>query len=131
MNWVLICSSGLFLSNVVANLYLKNYLYALLFYFLTITSFFQHGLDTNFTKRIDQLAIVLVVSYGGYKFFSKSGNSFLRFMVYLFFLSTLIFYCYGKTVNKFCFEPNKEEANTWHGLLHVFSSMGHHLIAFC
>lgn len=130
MNLFLICSSGIFLSNVVANLYLKNYLYAFLFYLLTLTSFFQHGLNTTFTKRIDQFAILSVVSYGGYRFFTKSGNKFLRFTVYLFFLLTVLFYCYGKMVNQYCFHPNQREADLWHGLLHVLSSIGHHLIAF-
>lgn len=123
----LVLSSCFFLSNVIGNLYLKNYLYAFLFYFLTLTSIYHHRLQTPFTKQIDRLAIALVVLYGGYRFLMNKNRNFL---VVAFFLSTIVLYNYGKVTNQFCFHPNTNISNNWHACMHLFSSVGHHLIAF-
>ena len=128
MNPVLILSCLSFLTNVAAALHEGEYLYASLFYVLTITSIWHHGLYTIYTRVFDYTAIFCVVSYGGYFFFKKPKSVTSISVVVSLFLSTIVLYNVGKLTNQFCFHPDLQTANMWHALLHTLSSLGHHII---
>lgn len=128
MNPVLIVSSLGFLTNCASALLKNEYLYAFLFYILTITSIWHHGLYTLYTKTFDYTAIFFVVTYGAYFFFKKPKSVVSIIIVVSLFLSKGILYFIGKVTNQMCFHPNLLQANVWHALLHILSSLGHHII---
>lgn len=128
MNPVLILSSLSFLSNVAAALHKEEYKYAACFYFLTVTSILQHGLQGYYTKVLDDLAIVGVVSYGSYFFYKKQKSYMTITVVSTLFLSTVVLYNIGKITDGFCFHPDLKISNFWHVLMHLFASLGHHII---
>jgi hypothetical protein len=102
-----------------------------LFFVLTLTSQWQHGLSTPFTKVIDQAAIAFVVFFGGIKFFKSYEKYYIlkKLVIFICFFSCIFLYNYGKASNQFCFDPDMNRANKWHAAMHLCSSLGHHLIA--
>ena len=65
-------SAFLFLTNVLTCIYFREYVYALLFFILFGTSILVHSyLDNWYMNIIDKLAILMVVSYGGYKIYKN------------------------------------------------------------
>lgn len=131
MNSVCIFSSFIFLTNVILNYHYKEYLYASLFLGLFITSIIVHSNNTFYTNLFDKIFIISIVIYGGYVYFKKihkGHDSWFAIFPYIFFLSTIYLYTYGYFIDDFCFHKKEEIANIYHALLHVCSSIGHHLI---
>ena len=128
-------SSFIFLINVFVAYYYEYYLYARLFFLLTITSILCHSTLSNYTNINDKIVISLIVLYGGYLFFHKflthetsSKYWLISFSIVSTFLATVYLYVYGYVINNFCFYEDKVTANLYHSLLHIVSSVGHILV---
>ena len=115
-------SAFFFLTNVLTCIYFREYVYALLFFILFGTSILVHSyLDNWYMNIIDKLAILLVVSYGGYKMYTNCDPTTIHL------LTLCINICFIATIYIFL---SKHYTIHLHILLHLFSSIGHHLILF-
>jgi hypothetical protein len=131
-----IYSSFVFLTNVIAGLYFKQYLYAFLFLFLTYTSIAHHSSKTQLTNILDKIALYSIIFYGGYKFYksiiSTNINSLKIIIKYLFiiitFLLVVYLYLYGYLTTNYVFHPEYTMSQLYHVLMHLISSLGHHII---
>lgn len=122
-------TSLIFITNVVVNFMKEYYIYSLLFLFLLITSIYHHTVNTDLSRTIDKIFVYLVIFYGGYIFFSKDIiNIKIKILVIILFLSTAFLYHYGYIYNKYCFDPDSDVSKNYHGLMHIISSIGHHMI---
>lgn len=126
----LIFSSLFFMTNALVAFLNKYYLYAFFFLLITITSLIVHNNDTIHTNLIDKIAILLVVIYGAYLLFQKmcAKHAFTCFMIILTFILTVYLYIYGFMNKTYCFSEDNGIAQTYHSILHLISSLGHHLI---
>ena len=125
-------SSTLFLTNVTINYYLKYYIYSFLFLLLTLSSLIHHSNNTQSTYLCDQISIILVVFYGLFICYNKIyKKKYLNlFLILILFLSTIFFYHHGYNIEYYCFSKDKNISNFYHVLMHLISSIGHHLIVF-
>jgi len=125
---VLMCSSLLFMTNVVSTLYKQKYIYSLLFTGLTGTSLMFHYNTNLYTNLLDKMFILMVVGYGGYRLYDKTTpeNNLHVMCITFSFVSTLVLFYYGYCTNQFCYHP--EYGDYYHCLLHAISSAGHHWI---
>ena len=115
-------SAFFFLTNVLSCMYIQEYLYAVLFFILFGTSILVHSyLDNWYMNIIDKLAILLVVLYGGYKMYTKYDSNTISL------LTLLINICFIATI--YIFLSNQYTIKI-HIFIHLFSSIGHHLILF-
>ena len=133
-------SSFLFLTNVIAALYFKHYIYAFVFLMLTMSSIIHHSSRTKLTNIIDKIALYSVIFYGGYIFFSNiKGNlkSNIEFniktiikyiLIVATFLSVVYLYTYGYLIDDYVFHPECKISQQYHCLMHLISSIGHHII---
>ena len=60
---------------------------------------------------------------------SRFSFMFVKIVIITTFLFVIYLYCYGWYVQDYCFYKEKDIANEYHMLLHLVSSLGHHLIA--
>lgn len=132
---ILIFSSMIFITNSLAALYKKYYIYSLFFFLLTLTSLAHHSHYTFYTNIIDKIAVSLVVFYGGYMLHNKycredCFSKLLTGVVIMFFLSTLYLYMYGYCIDNYCFHPEISSRKNYHALMHILGSIGHHFIIF-
>jgi aminopeptidase-like protein len=133
---ILIFSSLLFITNVLSAFYKKYYIYCFLFLGLTITSIMYHYNKNSYSSVIDKVFVLAVVLYGGYMLYVKTAyhththTHIMSGVILLTFFSCLILFCYGYLVNDYCYHPDKNVGNMFHGILHIISSLGHHLIIF-
>jgi hypothetical protein len=126
-----IFSSLLFSTNVIGNFYLENYIYAIFFLLLFISSCIHHFSNTDETFIFDQIALYAVILYGGYYFINKKDyNLIVYLIIILMFISCGILYFGGKTYEHFCFHPDKDCSDKYHVLMHICASLGHHFIVF-
>ena len=132
-----IYSSFVFLTNVVAGIYFKQYLYAFLFLFLTYTSIIHHSSKTPLTNILDKIALYSIIFYGGYKFYEHYTNitpqfDLITIIKYIFiittFLSVVYLYSYGYLKSDYVFHPEYKMSQLYHVLMHLISSFGHHII---
>lgn len=124
----LVATSLFFLTNAIVN-YVKNYyIYSFLFLCLTITSVYYHSVNTEFSYIIDKIFVYLVVIYGGYIFLQNKKNIEVEIAVILLFSLTVYLYYYGSLCNTYCFDPDINISRNYHSLIHLFSSIGHHII---
>ena len=136
-------SSLIFLTNVFLALYYDHYLYAFLFLLLTITSVIHHKQSAEFEKYkkyiniIDKIAVYCVIFYGGYIFYNKLKNTYINYdypiniksiIIIVTFLAVVFLYGYGYLKNDYSFHPSPDVSQMYHGLLHLISSFGHHVI---
>jgi len=122
-------SSSVFLSNAAAATFYKDFVYAALFFALTITSIMFHMHDKNrVLYAIDQVVVVSLVIYGGYRLYTKGRITPLFWVAVATFLATVVFFVYGKHASQFCYHP--QHGNEFHSVLHLISSVGHHAILF-
>lgn len=130
-------SSFIFIINVLVALFYEHYLYASLFGALLITSLFYHCHYTPLTNAIDKIAIVSVVFYGGWFFFTKllysesllsTKQLFISFIIVLSFLCSGILYYYGYRNTCFCFCDDPIQANLFHSLMHCVVCLSHYCI---
>jgi cation transport ATPase len=134
-----ILSSFIFLTNVLAGFYFKKYLYAFLFLLLTLTSIIHHSSKTKLTNLLDKCVLYSVIFYGGYKFFTdlrstiKTPQFDLKSIIkYIFivitFLSVVYLYSYGYLTSNYVFHSEYKMSQLYHVLMHIISSLGHHII---
>ena len=136
-------SSLIFLTNVFLALYYDHYLYAFLFLLLTISSVIHHKQSAEFEEYkkciniIDKIAVYCVIFYGGYIFYNKLKNTYIDYaypiniksiIIIVTFLAVVFLYGYGYLKNDYSFHPSPDVSQMYHGLLHLISSFGHHVI---
>ena len=141
---MLFYSSLLFSTNTISTFYKRYYIYSFFFVALTMTSLLVHTHNNNNNNQyitydqaliIDKAAIAAVIAIGGYTFYKKCCNIsrfsfiFVKIIIITTFLFVIYLYCYGWCVQDYCFYKEKDIANEYHMLLHLVSSLGHHLIA--
>ena len=129
---ILILSSFIFITNVLATYYKKYYIYSFLFACLTITSIIFHSNNNIYTNIIDKIFILAIVLYGGNMLYKKttSDNHFNVFIIIFTFLCCVFFFFYGYCVKDYCYNPDICVGNNYHCMLHIIGSLGHHLITF-
>ena len=147
---ILFYSSMLFITNALFALYKQYYLYSFLFCLLTTSSLMYHWPSDNvIIGHFDKICIVSIVSYGGYMFYNKTkseqdvtdesekktnglNNKRILCMgtVVGFFCMVLYFFIYGYFIEDYCFHKQKRIGDIYHALIHLSSSIGHHLIMF-
>ena len=134
-----ILSSFIFLTNVLAGLYFKQYLYAFLFLLLTLTSIIHHSSKTKLTNLLDKIALYCIIFYGGYKFYEHYTNTTKTsqfdiktitkyILIVTTFLSVVYLYSYGYLTNNYVFHSEYKTSQLYHCLMHIISSLGHHII---
>ena len=127
---LLLCSSVIFITNVLSTYYYGDYVYCVLFCGLTGSSLMFHYNSNIYTYIIDKICILGVVSYGGYVLYNNSTPEkiiHVSFAVFLFTV-TIFLYCYGYWVKDYCYHPDKCIGDKYHCMLHIISSFGHHLV---
>lgn len=129
---ILIFTSLVFITNIIAALYREHYLYAFFFFCLTTTSLIVHNYNNAYTNLIDKISIFFIVIYGAYMLYCKScGDNYVTVsIIVISFLLCVLLYVYGSLKSKYCFDPQIEIGNRYHALLHFIGSLGHHLIIF-
>jgi len=133
VNTICIYSSHVFLVNVLIALLFHDFIYAVLFMTLFITSLFVHSDPSNIYKNLlDKLSIGCVVLYGAYRLYHSvqrsSGDADYIAMIITTFILTLYLYIYGYIVRDFCFHPDKTIRNVYHAFMHCVGSIGHIMI---
>ena len=122
-------SSFIFLTNAVTAFRYGNYTYSLLFVLLFITSIVYRIYDKHvYTFILDRFLIVCVIGYGGYVFCSKNISRIFSCLIIGSFLTIMYLFYYGYTMSIYCYDPNENVSNGYHSLLHLISSIVHHLI---
>jgi len=131
-NQLLMCSSLVFITNVVSTFSQKMYTYSLLFFGLTMTSVAVHYHTTIYTSIIDKVFVYAIVFYGGHVLYVKTTPDTQPKVlgIVITFLLCIILFFYGYLANEYCYHPEKQVSNRYHGLLHVVASLGHHCIVF-
>jgi len=137
---LLFYSSLVFTTNIVSSFYKEYYTYGFLFILLTITSLIFHSCSTLSTNVVDKVSIFCIISYGTYMLYYKitiESNDLVIFNVILYVIPIVIsfllcgfLFTYGYYKNQYCFHSKKCIGDKYHALLHVISSIGHHLIIF-
>jgi hypothetical protein len=137
---LLFYSSLVFTTNIVSSFYKEYYTYGFLFILLTITSLIFHSRSTLLTNIVDKVSIFCIISYGIYMLYYKitiESNDIVIFNVIfnvipivISFLLCGFLFTYGYYTNQYCFHSKKCIGDKYHALLHVVSSIGHHLIIF-
>ena len=96
---LLIFTSLVFTTNVIAAIYKEDYTYALLFTLLIITSLIVHssiGKESDYLNVMDKVAIFLIVMYGAYVLWNKNDkeNIFMTSIIVSTFLFCIwVYYC--------------------------------------
>jgi hypothetical protein len=121
-------SSLIFLTNVASTLYKNYYIYSFSFLGLTITSLIFHSNNTIYTNLIDKLFIGAVVAGGSVMLYHKTYNPIHVVFIVITFLSCIFLFFYGYCVNNYCYHPDKHVGDTYHCILHIITSIGHHMI---
>jgi len=127
---IVLLSSLVFLTNALAAIYKKYYIYGGGFMLLTISSLLYHSYGNVYTNVLDKLCILGIVLYGAYLLYIKSTpeNNLHTMGIVTSFITVLFLFFYGYGVDNYCFHP--DHGNHYHGLLHLLSSLGHHWIIF-
>lgn len=127
-------SSFVFLVNSIVAFYFEYMFYSFIFFVLVITSLIVHSTHYIYAIIIDKMAILLIVFYGGYLFYTKCLRPIdIKQIIYIIsivstFLITIYLYYFGYSKNQYCFCEDKRIANLYHSFLHFVSSLGHILI---
>jgi hypothetical protein len=127
-------SSFIFLVNSIVAFFFGYMFYSIIFFILVITSLIVHSTGNIYARIIDKIAILLIVLYGGYLFYTKCLRPIdIKQIVYIIsivstFLITVYLYYFGYLQCQYCFCEDKQIANQYHSFLHFVSSIGHVLI---
>jgi hypothetical protein len=123
-------SSYLFLTNTLLTYYCNYYTYSVLFTFLFITSILYHTYYSDIFFYVDKLAIMLVILYGGHLLYMKyKYMSFVRIIsIFTTFVTVGFIFYYGYFTKQYCYDPVPITGLYYHSILHLVSSIGHHLI---
>jgi hypothetical protein len=76
------------------------------------------------------MAIVSVVLFGGYLYFTKVKDVVIASFIVATFLATILLYYYGYAYKQFCFSADAHEADMFHAFMHMVVSVGHLMIVF-
>jgi hypothetical protein len=129
-------SSFIFLVNSIVAFSFGYMFYSIIFFILLITSLIMHSTGNIYAIIIDKVAILMVVLYGGYLFYTKCLRPIdYKQIIYMIsivstFLITIYLYLFGYINRQYCFCSDINLANKYHSLLHMISSIGHNLIIF-
>ena len=123
-------SSVAFLTNSVTALYKNEFIYSLLFVLLFISSIWFRLTDSIEIYIFDQICIYSVVLYGAYVYSIKQTqlHPLLHILICSTFVATILLFHYGFYTSSFCYDLDKETSHLYHSLLHIVSSIGHHLL---
>jgi hypothetical protein len=127
-------SSCIFLVNSIVAFSFGYMFYSIIFFILLTTSLIVHSTYNAYAMIIDKIAILIVVLYGGYLFYTKCLRPIdTKQIVYMIcivttFLTTVYLYYFGYLQCQYCFCEDKRIANLYHSFLHFVSSVGHVLI---
>ena len=129
---ILFYSSFIFITNVVTAYSKQYYEYSFLFIFLFITSILFHSNKNIYTNIFDKIAISLIVFYGTYQLYFKTNHENYLFLIIIvsLFLLCIYLYTYGYYQRCYCYHEEICIGNLYHCILHLISSLGHHLIIF-
>ena len=117
-------SSFIFLVNSIVSFYFGYMFYSIIFFILVITSLIVHSTHNIYAMIIDKIAILLIVFYGGYLFYTKCLRPIdIKQVVYIIlivstFMITIYLYYFGYLNTKYCFCEDKQIANIYHSLMH-------------
>jgi hypothetical protein len=112
--------------------------YSTWFFLLTVTTILFHGMfpDSYIMNFFDKIPIAGIIITGKILFYEKIMKCtshmyilYVLFVISCYFVVIFIFY-YGYLSHRFCFDKNEKIANTYHSLVHLISSVGHHFIIF-
>jgi len=127
-------SSFIFIANILVSYFYKYYLYSFFFLLLFITSITVHSYNTIETNIVDKISISLIFFWGGYIYFQKCcftlnfKQYIMAVIIFFTFFTTIYLYIYGWFTDQYCFNKEKEIANSYHSLMHFISSFGHIMI---
>jgi hypothetical protein len=122
-------SCFIFLTNALTAFRYGDYTYSSLFVLLFITSIVYRISHKHFyTFILDRFLIICVIGYGGYVFYSKNISRIFSSLIIGSFLTIMYLFYYGYKMSIYCYDPNENVSNGYHSLLHLISSIGHHLI---
>jgi len=129
---LLLLSSLLFISNALTAHFMGYFVYCILFFFLAISSIIYHTNPNSSIKIIDKTFIICIVLYGSYILYRKANenNSYNIMLILMLFFIVVILYYYGNYAGEYCFHNDIYIANTYHSILHLICSIGHHMIVF-
>jgi len=126
-------SSFIFITNIFITFYKKYYMYSFYFLCLLFSSLIFHynsDSDNIYTNLLDKIFIFAVVLCGLKYFIIKIKYNLLSLLIILSFIITIYLFSYGYYTNQYCYNKDICIGNNYHCLLHLISSIGHHLIAF-
>jgi len=135
-NPFLVCSSLIFITNVLTTYYKQDFIYSSLFFSLTVTSILFHSNPNIYLNIIDKISIFSIFLYGSYQLSQKiskpitTAYSAQILLIFATFLATIYLYFYGYWFHKYCFHENPQIGDQYHSLVHLIGSIGHHLIIF-
>jgi hypothetical protein len=124
-------TSLLFYTNHITAVLKGKIEYAYSFYLLTVTSLVVHGIyDCTITNLIDKVAIFQVVTMGGYYFIKNINTTSTPRIIAIVSTFALVsfIYFYGYLKNCMCFGEDIDQRRWCHAVIHLLSSIGHHLI---
>lgn len=129
---ILLLSSLFFITNMITAFFNQYYLYSFLFFILTITSLLVHYDNNIYTNIIDKIAVFSIILYGSYILYYKINiKKWINCSIIIItFIACIYLYVYGFIVNNYCFCNEKNIAEKYHFIMHITSSIGHHLIIF-
>jgi len=119
-----------FLTNSLTAIYMDNYLYSILFLNLYCTSLLCRLRVSEWTYLADIIAIYLIVLYGSYSYI-LNWNTYTpasHGIIMSSFLLSIFFHHYGYINNEYCFNKDIYIAKQYSSLVHIISSVGHHMI---
>jgi len=121
-------SSLVFTTNILSSYVTGEYLYSLLFGYLTISSLVVHSYSCFWSSIIDRIFVFSVVLYAGYKIYIKpyEANDWLLSITGSTFLYAIFVYYYGYYMNNYCFCP--KYGRMYHVSVHILCSIGHHAV---
>ena len=127
---LLVLTSFFLFTNFISGFLRKYYLYAFIFFTLTITSIVNHITHHPIANQIDLAVVWSVGIYGAYHVvtYMTLEKWYLVPLILFFFSGTVILYYYGRENDQFCFDKDPILAKMYHGYLHIVGSTAHHLI---
>ena len=123
-------SSTLFATNII-HLYSKNdnwYFYS--FIILLFTSILYHQTKNTNIGIVDKLCVANIICRGGTNILIYSTYDLYTVIVIIGFFSASWLYNYGYITKQYIFNENETIGNNYHMLLHLISSISHHIIIY-
>jgi len=131
-------TSYVFITNAISCALCFEYIYAICFGVLTLTSVGFHTSRMDITTSpmetpwfiIDQIAIFTCVMVGTCIFFKKATFGVVSITIAALFGTSLYIFYYGYLVKQYCYDPNIEIQYKWHSMVHYIISILNHLVLF-